>query len=96
MGSEGEGVWQPAADPFAAVCGADAVLLLTEWQQFRQLDWSALVAVIRRLRARRGCGCGLWGRGKAEGAGKPEKTRRACAAVQVYCDVVGSGSGSLR
>ena len=58
VGSEGEGVWQPAADPFAAVCGADAVLLLTEWQQFRQLDWPALAAVMCRLRAGRGCGCG--------------------------------------
>ena len=45
VGSEGEGVWQPVVDPFAAVCGADAVLLLTEWQQFRQLDWPALAAV---------------------------------------------------
>lgn len=50
LGSEGEvmqgdGVWQPVVDPFAAVCGADAVLLLTEWQQFRQLDWPALAAV---------------------------------------------------
>jgi UDPglucose 6-dehydrogenase len=42
---QGEGVWQAAADPFAAVCGADAVLLLTEWQQFRKLDWPALAAV---------------------------------------------------
>ena len=46
-GSEGEGVWQQVADPFAAVCGADAVLLLTEWQQFRKLDWPALAAVMR-------------------------------------------------
>ena len=45
VGSDGEGVWEPAADPLAAVCGADAVLLLTEWQQFRQLDWPALAAV---------------------------------------------------
>ena len=50
VGSEGEGVWgdgvwQPAADPLAAAQGADAVLLLTEWQQFRQLDWPALAAV---------------------------------------------------
>jgi len=44
-GIQGEGVWQPAADPFDDVCGADAVLLLTEWQQFRQLDWPALAAV---------------------------------------------------
>ena len=47
-GMQGEGVWQPAADPLAAVCGADAVLLLTEWQQFRQLDWPALAAVMRQ------------------------------------------------
>jgi UDPglucose 6-dehydrogenase len=44
-GMQGEGVWQAAADPFAAVCGADAVLLLTEWQQFRKLDWPALAPV---------------------------------------------------
>ena len=48
LGSEGEGVWQPAGDPFAAVCGADAVLLLTDWQQFRQLDWKGLAAVMRQ------------------------------------------------
>ena len=41
---QGEGVWQAAADPLAAAHGADAVLLLTEWQQFRQLDWPALAA----------------------------------------------------
>jgi UDPglucose 6-dehydrogenase len=46
-GMQGEGVWQPVADPCAAVCGADAVLLLTEWQQFRQLDWPALAALMR-------------------------------------------------
>ena len=44
-GVQGERVWQPVVDPFAAVCGADAVLLLTEWQQVRQLDWPALAAV---------------------------------------------------
>jgi len=51
---QGDGVWQPAADPLAAAQGAAAVLLLTEWQQFRQLDWPALAAVMRRRRARRG------------------------------------------
>ena len=58
VGSEGEGVWQPVVDPFAAVCGADPVLLLTERQQFRPLDWPALAAVMRQRRALRGCGCG--------------------------------------
>ena len=31
--------------PFEKLSGADAELLLTEWQQFRQLDWPALAAV---------------------------------------------------
>jgi len=39
------GQWQPVADPLAAAQGADAVVLLTEWGQFRQLDWPALAAV---------------------------------------------------
>ena len=55
-GKQGEGGWQPVADPCAAVAGAVAggfraavaVLLLTEWQQFRQLDWPALAAVMRQ------------------------------------------------
>ena len=45
---QGDGVWQPAADPLAAAQGADAVLLLTEWQQFRQLDRPALAAEMRQ------------------------------------------------
>ncbi|MEB3172512.1 MAG: UDP binding domain-containing protein, partial [Cyanobacteriota bacterium] len=44
----GEGVWQKAADPVEAVRGADAVLVLTEWQQFAQLDWQQLAAVMRQ------------------------------------------------
>ena len=42
-----EGVWQPAHDPLEAVRGADAVLLLTEWAEFRSLDWPQLAAVMR-------------------------------------------------
>jgi UDPglucose 6-dehydrogenase len=60
-GMQGEGVWQPVADPLAAVYGAVAggfratvaVLLLTEWQQFRQLDWPALAARMRQPAGRR-------------------------------------------
>ena len=73
VASEGEGVWHAAADPCAAVCGADAVLLLTEWQQFRQLDWPTLAAEMRQLRALRGCGCGVragGGGARQEGAGR--------------------------
>ncbi len=78
-GMQGEGVWQPAADPFAAVCGADAVLLLTEWQQFRQLDWPALAAEMRQpawlfdaravadAAAARAAGLRVWVVGEGEG-----------------------------
>jgi UDPglucose 6-dehydrogenase len=34
--------------PLAAAQGADAVLVLTEWQQFAQLDWRPLAAVMRQ------------------------------------------------
>ncbi|MFZ9621977.1 MAG: nucleotide sugar dehydrogenase, partial [Prochlorococcaceae cyanobacterium] len=47
-GLSGEGVWQPAASAVEAVRGADAVLVLTEWQQFAALDWGALAAVMRQ------------------------------------------------
>ncbi len=78
-GMQGEGVWQPAADPFAAVCGADALVLLTEWQQFRQLDWPALAAVMRQpawlfdaravadAAAARAAGLRVWVVGEGEG-----------------------------
>jgi UDPglucose 6-dehydrogenase len=47
-GLSGEGVWQAVSDPLEAVRGADAVLVLTEWQQFAQLDWQQLAAVMRQ------------------------------------------------
>ena len=78
-GMQGEGVWQPVTDPGAAICGADAVLLLTEWQQFRQLDWPALAAVMRQpawvfdaravadAAAARAAGLRVWVVGEGEG-----------------------------
>ncbi|MBM5827932.1 MAG: nucleotide sugar dehydrogenase, partial [Cyanobacteria bacterium M_surface_7_m2_040] len=47
-GASGEGVWQTAASPLEAAAGADAVLVLTEWQQFAALNWSELAAVMRQ------------------------------------------------
>jgi len=44
----GEGSWQCARDVLAAARGADALLLLTEWQQFAGIDWPAVAAVMRR------------------------------------------------
>ena len=44
----GEGTWQRAADVEQAARGADALLLLTEWQQFSRIDWLAVAALMRR------------------------------------------------
>ena len=46
--SHGEGSWQLVADVHQAASGADALLLLTEWQQFCEIDWPAVAAVMRQ------------------------------------------------
>ncbi|MFM8259222.1 MAG: nucleotide sugar dehydrogenase, partial [Vulcanococcus sp.] len=47
LGDRAEGEWQQVESPVAAASGADAVLILTEWRQFAELDWPALAAVMR-------------------------------------------------
>ena len=32
----------------SALQGADAVLILTEWQQYRELDWAVLAPLMRK------------------------------------------------
>jgi UDPglucose 6-dehydrogenase len=44
----GDGTWIPAESVLEAARGADAVLILTEWQEYRQLDWGAIAAVMRQ------------------------------------------------
>jgi len=44
----GEGVWQRVATPAEAVAQADAVLILTEWGSFAQLDWADLAPRMRK------------------------------------------------
>ena len=44
----GEGSWHQVPDVLQAASGADALLLLTEWQQFAAIDWPAVAAVMRR------------------------------------------------
>ncbi len=44
----GDGGWFPALNPHEAARGADAVLILTEWEQYHRLDWSGIAAVMRR------------------------------------------------
>jgi len=46
--SDGGGGWQMASSAVAAAEGADAVLLLTEWAEFGDLDWQAIGAVMRQ------------------------------------------------
>jgi UDPglucose 6-dehydrogenase len=40
--------WQAVASPQVAVGGADAVVILTEWQSFRELPWLQLAPLMRR------------------------------------------------
>jgi UDPglucose 6-dehydrogenase len=47
-GLGGEGSWEGSASVLEAAAGADAVVVLTEWSAFRQLDWRAIAAVMRR------------------------------------------------
>jgi UDPglucose 6-dehydrogenase len=43
-----DGSWLHASSPLEAARGADAVLILTEWRDYRQLDWGAIAGVMRR------------------------------------------------
>jgi UDPglucose 6-dehydrogenase len=44
----GDGDWLAARSPEEAARGADAVLILTEWQEYRSLPWPRIAAVMRR------------------------------------------------
>ena len=44
----GEATWWPSTDVASALRGADAVLILTEWQQYQELDWAALAPLMRK------------------------------------------------
>ena len=44
----GTGSWAEAGTIEAAVTGADAVLVLTEWQQYSDLNWMTLAARMRK------------------------------------------------
>jgi UDPglucose 6-dehydrogenase len=40
--------WLMAPSPLEACIGADAVIIVTEWQQYFHLDWQAIYAVMRK------------------------------------------------
>jgi UDPglucose 6-dehydrogenase len=43
-----EGSWHGVASPAEAVADADAVLILTEWTSFAELDWQELAPLMRK------------------------------------------------
>ncbi|MEB3326351.1 MAG: nucleotide sugar dehydrogenase [Synechococcus sp.] len=45
---QGEANWQLLGSVEAAAEGADALVLLTEWEQFGQINWPAVVSVMRK------------------------------------------------
>jgi UDPglucose 6-dehydrogenase len=45
---QGEGRWQLAPSAREAASGADAVLILTEWREFQQIDWAGLAVSMRQ------------------------------------------------
>ena len=44
----GKGAWWKSCDVPSTVAGADAVLILTEWNQYRHLDWMLLAPLLRQ------------------------------------------------
>lgn len=36
------------SDPYQAAEGADAILIVTEWDEFRQVDWNRLRSIVER------------------------------------------------
>ena len=44
----GTGSWAKAGSVEDAVMGADGVLVLTEWQHYRELDWSDISGRMRK------------------------------------------------
>jgi UDPglucose 6-dehydrogenase len=72
----GEGSWQRSEAVLEAARGADALLVLTEWAEFRQLPWAERAAVMRKpawlfdaraiceAQAARAAGLNVWTVGK--------------------------------
>ena len=77
--ADSNGIWCRSESIEASVAGADAVLIMTEWGQYRTLDWDALASRMRRpawvFDARavtdsqqvRAAGLNLWKVGDGEG-----------------------------
>ena len=48
MAADLQGGWLMAPSPLEACIGADAVIIVTEWQQYFHLDWQEIYAVMRK------------------------------------------------
>ena len=42
-----EGGWASAPTALEAIKGSDAVVILTEWEEFRSLNWSKVATLMR-------------------------------------------------
>ena len=47
-GMTGEGIWWPTKTVTEAVQGVDAIVILTEWNEFKKIDWSTLARYMRK------------------------------------------------
>lgn len=75
---KGYGTWELARSPRAACEGADACLLLTEWEAYRNIDWGEVANVMRKpawlfdargiadLKAARSAGLKVWRVGEGQ------------------------------
>ncbi|MDA0292183.1 MAG: nucleotide sugar dehydrogenase [Cyanobacteria bacterium] len=48
MVADVHGGWSMAPSPLEACIGADAVIIVTEWQQYFHLDWQSIYSVMRK------------------------------------------------
>ena len=45
---QGYGSWQIASSVLDAANGSDAIILLTEWDEFFNIDWNKLIKLMRK------------------------------------------------
>ena len=43
-----EGTWENAKTVFDAAKGSDAVVIVTEWDEFKNLEWKELAKILRK------------------------------------------------
>ena len=44
----GDGIWWPAKSPIDSAKGVDAIIILTEWEEFKTIDWAQIAPNMRK------------------------------------------------